>query len=130
MRRKGFTLPEQVLVVAIVMILVAVAVPSLDRYVARVRLQLAGMTMEQDLRQMQAEAVTENSYHTIVFFTDENGYYFREGTKSWRRRMPSGGGAAELKRGVSTGGLQAAAGLRRLRYPVFHGLLDCHDELQ
>ena len=82
-RRKGFTLLELVVTMAIVMILVTIAVPPLDRYVARVRLRFAGMTLVQDLRDMQANAMCEDSFYTIVFVTNENRYYFRQGTKSY-----------------------------------------------
>ncbi|MHB8107230.1 MAG: pilus assembly FimT family protein [Candidatus Cryosericum sp.] len=83
MRRKGFTLLELVVTMAIVMILVAIATPTLERYVARVQLRLAGTTLVQDLREMQASAVGEDSFYTMVFVTDENRYYFRQGTESY-----------------------------------------------
>ena len=83
MRRKGFTLLELVVTMAIVMILVTIAVPRLDRYVARVQLRFAGTTLVQDLRDMQANAVCEDSFYTMVFVTNENRYYFRQGTKSY-----------------------------------------------
>ncbi|MCX6096925.1 MAG: prepilin-type N-terminal cleavage/methylation domain-containing protein [Caldiserica bacterium] len=83
MRRKGFTLLELVVAMAIVMILLTIAVPRLDRYVARVRLRFAGMTLVQDLRNMQMNAEVDESFYTIVFVTNENRYYFRQGTKSY-----------------------------------------------
>jgi len=82
-RRKGFTLLELVITMAIVMILAAIAAPGLERYVARVRLRFAGMTLVQDLRDMQANAVGEDSFYTMVFVTNENRYYFRQGTTSY-----------------------------------------------
>jgi prepilin-type N-terminal cleavage/methylation domain-containing protein len=81
-RRKGFTLLELVVAMVIVMILLTIAVPRLDRYVARVRLRFAGMTLVQDFRDMQANAVCEDCFYTIVFVTNENRYYWRQGTKS------------------------------------------------
>ena len=83
MRRKGFTLVELMVVVAIILILAAVVIPVASRYVARVRLKFAGMTLVQDLRDMQANAVCEDSFYTMVFVTNENRYYFRQGTKSY-----------------------------------------------
>ena len=83
MRRKGFTLLELVETMAIIMILVAIATPTLERYAARVQLRLAGTTLVQDLRDMQANAVGEDSFYTMVFVTDENRYYFRQGTESY-----------------------------------------------
>jgi len=44
---------------------------------------LAGMTLVQDVRDMRANAVCEDCFYTIVFLTNENRYYFREGTKSY-----------------------------------------------
>src|SRR5664280_490505 len=93
-RRKGFTLLELVVTMAIVMILITIAVPPLDRYVARVRLRFAGITLVQDLRDMQANAVCEDCFYTMVFVTNENRYYCllytspspRDRTRS---RMPS-----------------------------------------
>jgi type II secretory pathway pseudopilin PulG len=82
-RRKGFTVLELVVTIAIIMMLVTVAMPSLERYVARVQLRLAGTTLVQDLRDMQANAVGEDSFYTMVFVTDENRYYFRQGTESY-----------------------------------------------
>lgn len=83
MRRKGFTLLELVVAMVIVVILLTIAVPLLDRYVARVRLRFAGMTLVQDLRDMQMDAEADESFYTIVFITNENRYYFRQGTKSY-----------------------------------------------
>ena len=83
MRRKGFTLLELVVAMVIVMILLTIAAPRLDRYVARVRLRFAGMTLVQDFRDMQVNAVCEDCFYTIVFVTNENRYYFRQGTKSY-----------------------------------------------
>jgi prepilin-type N-terminal cleavage/methylation domain-containing protein len=82
-RRKGFTLLELVVTMAIIMILVAIAMLSLERYVARIQLRLAGTTLVQDLREMQANAVGEDSFYTMVFVTNENRYYFRQGTESY-----------------------------------------------
>ncbi|MGB9666437.1 MAG: prepilin-type N-terminal cleavage/methylation domain-containing protein, partial [Candidatus Cryosericum sp.] len=82
-RRKGFTLQELVIVVAIIAILLAIAVPRFDRYLARIRLQLAAVTLVQDLRDMQMNAEIDECFYTIVFVTNENRYYFRKGTQAW-----------------------------------------------
>jgi len=82
-RHAGLALLELVVVMAMMMVLVTIAVPRLDRYVARVRLRFTGMTLVQDLRDMQAYAVCEDCFYTMVFVTNENRYYFRQGTKSY-----------------------------------------------
>ena len=108
MRRKGFTLLELVVAMAIVMILVTIAVVPLDRYVARVRLRFAGMTLVQDLRDMQANAVCEDAFYTIVFVTDKNYYYIHPGTKSY---APPG--SSRVERSLSRyAGFPLAAGKR------------------
>ena len=83
MRRKGFTLLELVVTVAIILIILALAAPSLSHYVARTRLRLTALGLVQDLRDMQANAVAEDSFYTIVFVTNENRYYVRPGTRSY-----------------------------------------------
>lgn len=83
MRRKGFTLLELVTAIVIVVLLAAIALPRLDRYVARVRLRFAGMTLVQDLRDMQMNAEIDECFYTIVFVTDQNRYYLRKGTQAY-----------------------------------------------
>ena len=108
MRRKGFTLLEVVVTMAIIMILVTIAAPPLDRYVARVRLRFAGMALVQDLREMQADAVCEDGFYTMVFVTNENRYYFRQGTESY---APAG--AVRTERSLSRyAGFPLAVGKR------------------
>jgi len=114
-RRKGFTLLELVVAMAIVMILVTIVVVPLDRYVARVRLRFAGMTLVQDLRDMQANAVCEDAFYTIVFVTDENRYYIHPGTKSY---APPG--SSRVERSLSRyAGFPLAAGKRSPVSAVF-----------
>src|SRR5450830_1591236 len=114
-RRKGFTLLELTVAMAIVMILVTIALPSLDRYVARVRLRFAGTMLVQDLRDMQANAVCEDCFYTMVFVTNENRYYFRQGTKSY---VPPG--AVRTERSLSRyAGFPLAVGKRSPVSAVF-----------
>lgn len=54
-----------------------------ERYVFRSRLRFAWMMLVQDLRDMQANAVCEGCFYTIVFVANENRYCFRQGTKSY-----------------------------------------------
>ena len=100
MRRKGSSLLELVVVVAIVAILAAVAVPSFSRWLAHARLQVAGTMLAQDFRDLQVHAVGEDCYYTIVFVTDENRYYYRPGTVSW---TPPGAHRVERSLGGQAG---------------------------
>jgi len=56
-RRKGFTLLELVVTMAFILILMTTGMSLGERYVSRARLRFAGMTLVQDLRDMQANAV-------------------------------------------------------------------------
>jgi prepilin-type N-terminal cleavage/methylation domain-containing protein len=82
-RRKGFTLLELVVTMTIIVILMTAGMSVGERYVSRVRLRFAGMILVQDLPDMQANAVSEDCFYTYVFVTNENRYYFRQGTKSY-----------------------------------------------
>ena len=62
MRRKGFTLLELVLTMAIILILMTAGMSLGERYVSRVPLRFAGMTLVEDLRDMQANAVCEDCF--------------------------------------------------------------------
>jgi hypothetical protein len=67
----------------IILILMTAGMSLDERYVSRVRLRFAGMTLMQDLPDMQANAVREDCFYTMVFVTNKNRYYFRQGTKSY-----------------------------------------------
>jgi len=82
-RRKGFTLLELVVVVGIMLIIVGLVGPSLSRYAARTRLRLTALGLVEDLRDVQMNAVVEDTFYTMVFVTNENRYYFRQGTKPY-----------------------------------------------
>lgn len=111
MRRKGFTVLELVVAIAIVMILVCIAMPGYGRNLGRIRLRFVGMTLVADLRQIQGEAVTEGAYQSIVFQTSQNRYYFREGSKSY-----ASPGTIRTERLLSQyGGFPLAVGKR---YPI------------
>jgi Tfp pilus assembly protein FimT len=113
--RRGTSVLELVVVVAIIAVLTLCGIPAYARRVARLQLQLAGTTLVRDLREMQAEAVVDGTFHTIVFVTNENRYYFREGTRSW---APAGAVRVE-RRLSSSAGFPLAAGKRDPKSAVF-----------
>ena len=115
MHRKGTSLLELTVVVAIVVILAAVAIPSFSRILAHLQLRIAGMVLVQDFRDLQVHAVGGDCYYTIVFVTNENRYYYREGTKS---SAPAG--AVRMERSLSaSAGFPLAMGKRSPVSAVF-----------
>ena len=99
-RRRASTLLELVVAVTIVVILGSIAIPSFGRMLAHLQLRMAGTTLVQDLRDLQVHAVGEDCYYTIVFVTNANRYYYREGTKSF---APAGAIRAERTLSSSAG---------------------------
>lgn len=115
MRRKGFTPLELVVVVAIIAMLASIAIPSFSRMLAHMQLRIAGTMVAQDFRDLQVHAVGEDCYYTIVFVTNANRYYYREGTKS---SAPAGAIRAERTLSRSAG-FPLAAGKRSPVSAVF-----------
>jgi prepilin-type N-terminal cleavage/methylation domain-containing protein len=67
-RRRGFTLLEAVITVAVLAIIVSAAIPSYASYLARQRLRHVAELLEQDLRRARALSVDE-SRNIYVSFT-------------------------------------------------------------
>jgi prepilin-type N-terminal cleavage/methylation domain-containing protein len=74
--RKGFTLVELMVVVAIVTILAGASVPYLGRYVSRRQLEAASFELVQDLRRVQADAVFTRTVRKVEFWPRQNLYRF------------------------------------------------------
>jgi len=113
--RRGSSLLELIVVVAIVAILAAVAIPSFSRMLAHLQLRIAGTSLVQDLRDLQVHAIGEDCYYTIVFVTNAKRYYYREGTKSF---APAGAVRAERTLS-SSAGFPLAAGKQSPMSVVF-----------
>lgn len=69
--RRGFTLLETVVVLAIVGVILAVALPSYSNYTSNQRTLAAARTLRADLGVARQEAVTRRAPVTVSFATDD-----------------------------------------------------------
>lgn len=76
MRRKGFTLIELVVVVAVVTILTGASVPHVGRYIARRQLEASGFALVQDLKRVQMDAVFTRRDRKVQFVPGSDWYRF------------------------------------------------------
>jgi len=71
--RKGFTLLELILVILILGIILAIALPGFQRPLAHHRLYAAGREMVSEIRQLQQRALAEEKHsYKIKFFVDRS----------------------------------------------------------
>lgn len=73
-KQKGFTLVETVIVVAIIGILAAIAVPNFLTWLPNMRLKAAGRDLKSNMQKTRTEAIKTNHDWAIVFDTANNRY--------------------------------------------------------
>ena len=73
-RRNGFTLIEMIIVIAIMGILFAIAIPQWGRYRQNADLKTAARNIAADIADIKAKATTERLTYTITFNTAGNDY--------------------------------------------------------
>lgn len=73
-KQEGFTLAELVLVVAIISILAAIAIPNFLNWLPNMRLRAAARDLYSNMQRIRSEAVKTNQDWAIVFNTANNTY--------------------------------------------------------
>jgi type IV fimbrial biogenesis protein FimT len=73
LKKNGFSLLELMIVVAVMAIVTAIALPRLGNYLAERRLNGAAQTVMADLMMARQKAVSQNNQFK-VFFTSNHGY--------------------------------------------------------
>ncbi|MCX7994891.1 MAG: prepilin-type N-terminal cleavage/methylation domain-containing protein [candidate division WOR-3 bacterium] len=65
--KKGFTLVEMMVVIGIIGVIIALAVPNFAGMQRRARIKAAAQTLAQDLRQIRERALSKGIRHVITF---------------------------------------------------------------
>lgn len=76
----GFTLIETVVVVAIIAILLAIAIPAILTWLPNYRLKSAAQNLYSDMQLAKMQAVKSNTTKTVVFKESEKKYEKPDGT--------------------------------------------------
>ncbi|MGB9720268.1 MAG: pilus assembly FimT family protein [bacterium] len=72
--KKGFTVIELMVVIGIIGVIVALAVPNFASMQRKARIRAATQTLTQDLRQIRERALSTSITHTITFDTGTREY--------------------------------------------------------
>jgi len=73
-KRNGFTLVEMMIVIAIMGVLFAIAIPQWNRYEQNADLKTAARNIAADIADMRTRAITERLTYTMTFNTAGNNY--------------------------------------------------------
>lgn len=135
---RAFTLMELMVVIGIIMIMTAISIPAISKFMDGQKLQQSGRIMQSAFNECRRAAITQRARNVLVFFREEDPGrpgFFRWGTRRYRERVGYDGEAQyllagaqfELQGGTSTGsappGITPIVGrLAGLPIPVFDGM--------
>ena len=72
--KKGFTLVEILVVIGLLTVILAIAVPQVQRHVINLHLKSAARGVESDIFELKQKALSENTPFSIIFDSVENSY--------------------------------------------------------
>lgn len=134
---RAFTLMELMVVIGIIMIMTAISIPAISKFMDGQKLQQSGRLMQSSFNEARRAAITQRARNVLVFFREEDpgrpGFY-RWGTRRFRERVgydsdPQyllAGAQFELETGTGTGasppGHPIVGRLAGIPIPVFDGI--------
>ncbi len=137
---RAFTLMELMVVIGIIMIMTAISIPAISKFMDGQKLQQSGRLMQSSFNEARRAAITQRARNVLVFFREEDPGrpgFFRWGTRRYRERVgydsePQyllAGAQFELETGTTTGGAgpsghPVVGRLAGLPIPVFDGIPD------
>lgn len=77
-RVNGFTFLETIVVISIIGILSAIAVPGMSAFTERMRIKTAARTISTDLREVKMKSVLDHTDYTVLFDPANNLYELSE----------------------------------------------------
>ena len=134
---RAFTLMELMVVIGIIMIMTAISIPAISKFMDGQKLQQSARVMQSSFNEARRAAITQRARNVLVFFREEDPGrpgFFRWGTRRYRERVGYDGEAQyllagaqfELETGTTTGGgppgPPIVGRLMGLPIPVFDGL--------
>lgn len=134
---RAFTLMELMVVIGIIMIMTAISIPAISKFMDGQKLQQSGRIMQSAFNECRRAAITQRARNVLVFFREEDpgrpGFY-RWGVRRYRERVGYDGEAQyllagaqfELETGTTTGGgppgPPVVGRMVGLPIPVFDGM--------
>ena len=74
--RRGVTLVELMVVIALIGLVIAIGVPQVRRFAAKERIRRPASDLIQTMRELRATAIKENRAYTVVFYPAQNVYMY------------------------------------------------------
>ena len=143
--RRGFTLMELLVVIGIILVMTALSIPAISKFMDGQTLQQSGRIMQSAFNECRRAAITQRARNYLVFFQEEDPSrpgLFRWGVRRYREKVGYDGDAQFLlpgaqfdlatgtgSAGTDVGGQPVVGYLKGLnvsgnRIPVFRGLPD------
>jgi prepilin-type N-terminal cleavage/methylation domain-containing protein len=86
---RGFTLIECVIAITIIAIVIAIAIPSFQKYAINGNLKAAARDIISDFSSLKGRAIAENTTFSITFSVANNNYLVQQGGVTIQTKTPA-----------------------------------------